>query len=50
MDFIHVVHDRDVLQALVSWVMNLWVLKNMGNSCIARQLLAFKGLIFTELI
>jgi hypothetical protein len=29
MDSIHVVHDRVVWQALVNWVMNLRVPKNM---------------------
>jgi hypothetical protein len=50
MDLIHVVHDRDVWQALVNWVMKLLVPKNMGNSWVARQLLASKGLVTMELI
>jgi hypothetical protein len=50
MESIHLVHDRDVRQAPVNWVMYLRVPRTMGNSWVARQLLASKGLISMELI
>jgi hypothetical protein len=50
MDLIHLAHERDMWQAFVNCVLNPRVLKNIGNSWVARQLLASQRLHSIELI